>query len=75
MSNRIAAFGKPKDLEAEVTQLRLAVEEIQKSLFTETHVVPAKPREGMLRWADGTDWNPGAGAGLYHYLGGVWNKL
>ena len=25
--------------------------------------------------ADGTDWNPGAGAGVYAYYSGAWNKL
>lgn len=41
----------------------------------ETTVAPAKPRTGMLRLADGTNWNPGAGAGLYLYQGGAWTKL
>lgn len=36
---------------------------------------PARPQEGMLVCADGTAWNPGAGAGLYLYIGGAWNKL
>jgi hypothetical protein len=35
-------------------------------------VAPVKPREGTLAIADGTNWNPGLGAGLYEYLGGVW---
>ena len=26
-------------------------------------------------FADGTKWNPGAGAGVYAYYGGAWNKL
>jgi hypothetical protein len=38
-------------------------------------VEPTKPREGMLRGADGTYWNPGYGKGLYGYFGGVWVKL
>jgi hypothetical protein len=25
--------------------------------------------------ADGTNWDPGAGAGLYQYLGAAWVKL
>ena len=39
------------------------------------NVAPVKPREGMIRGADGTNWNPGAGKGVYAYYGGVWNKL
>ena len=36
---------------------------------------PQKTRDGMLVLADGVRWNPGQGAGMYWYLGGVWNKL
>lgn len=37
---------------------------------------PTRPAEGMLAYADGTNWNPaGAGAGLHQYTGGVWVKL
>jgi hypothetical protein len=43
--------------------------------FNVLHAAPAKPREGMVAWADGTDWAPGVGAGLYQYVGGVWAKL
>ncbi len=40
------------------------------------HSEPDKPREGDLVRADGTDWNPGAGEGVYEYTaGGSWSKL
>lgn len=29
------------------------------------HTAPAKVRAGMLVMADGADWNPGSGEGLY----------
>lgn len=38
-------------------------------------VAPAKPREGMIRGADGTNWNPGAGKGVYAYYTGAWHLL
>lgn len=37
-----------------------------------SNVAPAKVRPGMLVEADGTNWNPGAGAGLYIYRGSAW---
>ena len=40
-----------------------------------TYVVPDKPRAGDIRLADGTQWNPGSGAGFYGYYGGSWVKL
>lgn len=39
------------------------------------HRAPDKPREGMIVFADGTDWNPGGGKGAYQYLSGAWVKL
>lgn len=41
----------------------------------ETNEAPTKLREGMIRFADGTNWNPGSGQGIYAYYGGSWNKL
>lgn len=43
--------------------------------FNVLNVAPAKPRAGLVACADGVNWNPGAGAGLYLYLGGAWAKL
>lgn len=39
------------------------------------HIAPEKPRDGLVVFADGTNWNPGAGAGLYERAGGAWSKL
>jgi len=39
------------------------------------NVAPTKPREGMIYGADGTNWNPGSGQGIYCYYGGAWTKL
>jgi hypothetical protein len=36
---------------------------------------PDRVKEGMARYADGVEWNPGAGKGLYLYDGAAWNKL
>ena len=38
-------------------------------------VAPSRLWEGLVVFADGTNWNPGAGAGLYEYRGGIWQKL
>lgn len=38
-------------------------------------VAPKKPRNGMLVIADGTNWNPGAGVGVYARIAGAWVKL
>ena len=38
-------------------------------------VEPQRPQEGDTVNADGTNWNPGSGAGRYTYVGGAWVKL
>lgn len=40
-----------------------------------SNVPPPKVRLGMLVEADGTNWNPGAGAGLYVYRPAGWVKV
>lgn len=40
------------------------------------HVEPTRPRTGMVVYADGSDWDPGSGEGLYAYSSaGVWVAL
>lgn len=39
------------------------------------HAAPPKPRPGMIAFADGTDWNPGSGRGVYEYRSTSWFKL
>jgi hypothetical protein len=39
------------------------------------HAEPAKPRDGLIVKADGTDWNPGSGEGAYCYYAAAWNFL
>ena len=51
--------------------------------LSETSVAPGsevvrktKPRDGDIRYADGTSWDPGGtGEGIYAYFNGTWNKL
>lgn len=45
-----------------VAQLNQGVDSVQLDI---AYKVPAKPRVGMLVYADGTKWNPGSGEGLY----------
>lgn len=39
-------------------------------------VAPDKPRTGWVRYANGTTWNPGSGAGYYGFVeGSGWRFL
>jgi len=40
------------------------------------NAAPARPQDGQIAYADGTNWNPGGGGqGIYCYYGGAWNRL
>lgn len=45
--------------------------------FTPKGAALSKPREGMISYADGTNWNPGYGAGHYSYKNSTngWERL
>src|SRR3990167_6746384 len=46
------------------------------SLFNKTNAAPGKTEEGMIRYADGVNWNPNSqGQGYYHFDGTNWIKL
>jgi hypothetical protein len=70
----------PSELEQLVGWLRRefrAVSMAQQSIW-DLDVLSAEPEhlfDGMVRFADGTNWNPGAGRGVYCYSAGAWVKL
>lgn len=62
-------------LYSELLKIQATIQGLSDGHLDMTHVPPAKPRDGDIRLADGTDWDPGSGQGLYCYYGGVWNLL
>lgn len=55
-----------------IAEAFFGVEEI---VLVELNVAPVKPRDGQIILADGTNFNPGSGAGFYGRRGGAWVKL
>lgn len=51
--------------EPEVTRIHLA----------ELNAAPSRITDGDIVRADGTNWNPGSGAGIYARISGAWIKL
>ena len=43
--------------------------------LAELNKAPDKPQVGMIALADGSNWNPGSGAGFYGYRAGAWHFL
>jgi hypothetical protein len=62
-------------LQAELLSISSSIGQAENGYQEVLSVAPDKPREGLVVYADGTNWNPGGGAGLYEYAGGVWRRL
>ena len=62
-------------LREQLEQIAASVNALADGQLDVTTVAPAKPRDGMRRYADGTNWNPGFGEGEYVYFAGVWNYV
>lgn len=65
----------PRFLQAELAKLSGTLDLLISGHLDKTNVAPAKPREGDLRLADGTNWNPGSGQGVYCYYNSAWRYL
>jgi hypothetical protein len=59
----------------ELNKIQTSIAALALGHIDKTHVAPVKPREGDIRFADGTNWNPGSGKGIYFYDGTVWKLL
>lgn len=66
--------GTSSDLEQRVRETFEGNEVLQ---LQELHVEPAKFLHGRFYFADGTDWDPGSGRGVYMYdsSGPTWRFL
>lgn len=62
-------------LVGELERISQALEESDGIRFVELNVEPKRPRDGLTVLADGTNWNPGSGQGVYTYYAGAWHKL
>ena len=62
-------------VENEFLRLAEAVEFAENLQLVEQHAEPAHPRDGVIVLADGTNWNPGSGAGYYGYHNSAWTFL
>ncbi len=62
-------------IEQQLREVSSGLDLIDNLTLVELHAEPTKPRTGMVVLADGTDWNPGSGAGFYGYRGAAWVLL
>lgn len=77
VKQRYAPGPMPADGDAAVwNELRRISEALGQDNLRELQTVaPSSPVDGQLEYADGTNWNPGGGAGYYMRIGDVWVKF
>ncbi len=61
-------------LQTELLAVYQALAEAEALDLRVTHQEPERPRDGMIVFADGTDWDPGSGRGLYVF-DSTWKKI
>lgn len=59
-------------LAEELQEIARQIQNIDFVIFQILHREPSKRVAGLVVYADGTDWNPGSGAGLYRWNGAAW---
>lgn len=62
-------------IQQELEQIAVKLQAPDFHIYKKLTAAPTKPREGMVVYADGTDWNPGSGEGFYGYYAASWKKL
>lgn len=60
---------------SELFKIKSAIDALAAGHLDKSYAAPTKPREGDIRYADGTIWNPGSGQGIYAYYGAAWHFL
>lgn len=66
----------PRYLRAEMTAIAAALRQLADGHLDVQFKAPVKPRRGDIRYADGIQWNPGGGEGIYYFNGGgTWTQL
>ena len=65
----------PRYLYDELLKIQAAIQSLADGHLDVSYAAPSKPRDGDIRYADGTTWNPGSGKGMYRYNGSTWTLL
>lgn len=59
----------------ELNAIKTAINLLAAGHLDMSYAAPTKPRDGDIRFADGTTWNPGSGKGFYGYYTSAWHFL
>lgn len=64
-------------LQDELTKIAANINDPNPEFITlqQLHAAPGRVYDGLTVYADGSDWDPGSGEGVYTYYNSGWNKL
>ncbi len=67
----------PRYIDSMLLEIRTVLDLVRDGHLDVSNVEPSNPQQGDIRYADGSNWNPGSGGeGIYFYnSSGVWTKL
>ena len=67
----------PRYIYSELLKVQAALTALTAGHYDKSYVAPTKPRDGDVRYADGTSWKPNGagGAGIWYYNGTTWIQL
>tara|TARA_R110002012_G_C11524410_1_gene599827 strand:+ start:603 stop:863 length:261 start_codon:yes stop_codon:yes gene_type:complete len=66
----------PRFIDAMFLEIRTVLDLVRDGHLDVLNVEPSDPQQGDIRYADGSNWNPGSGEGIYFYnAAGAWVKL
>jgi len=71
----VPAEYSPWYFQSEFLKLEVITDLIIRGSIESLHVEPVKVRDGLIVIADGVDWDPGSGVGIYYYYNGGWRFL
>ena len=56
----------------ELREISKSFEGVEAIILEKMYVEPEKRVDGMVVYADGVEWNPGSGVGVYRWNGSAW---
>jgi len=65
----------PQYLAQVMPALAGVIEALRRGSLEELNTAPDRVYTGLVVLADGTNWNPGSGQGVYCYYNSAWNYL
>jgi hypothetical protein len=59
----------------ELQELARCLGGVETIVLSKRNVTPEKTVDGNVQYADGTNWNPDSGPGIYFWNGATWQRL